>query len=191
MIDLHLELVGSEASPQVAWDAMRRRRTWIELDGRRVPTLNTEALALHVALHAARHGAGTPQPMEDLIRAIERWPSDVWRGADQLARELQATPTFAAGLRQVPQGVELARRFRLPATDDLHGPSPIAANGRGARCTCRPSAKRRRCASGHLCCAALCSRSASGSRSSTRGRGSTAYAWSPVTPATSHARRFG
>jgi hypothetical protein len=119
MIDLHRRLAGSEAPPRVGWDAMRRRRTWIELDGRRIPTLNAEALALHVALHAARHGAGSPQPMEDLIRAIERWPPDVWRGADQLARELQATPTFAAGLRQVPQGVELARRLRLPATDDL------------------------------------------------------------------------
>jgi hypothetical protein len=57
--------------------------------------------------------------MEDLVKAIEKWSPDVWRGADCLARELQATAAFAAGLRQVPQGVLLARELDLPATDEL------------------------------------------------------------------------
>ena len=66
--------------------------------------------------------------------AIERWPPDVWRGADQLALELQATATFAAGLRQLPQGVELARR------------SPPAGDRRSAMGHCPPQ----RAAAGHV-----------------------------------------
>jgi hypothetical protein len=121
MVDLHWTLAGSEAPRQVVWEAMRRRQTWIELDGRRVPTLNREALALHVALHAARHGAAeaVPQPMEDLARALERWPLQVWREAERLARDVHAIMTFAAGLRQIPEGVALARVLHLPATDEL------------------------------------------------------------------------
>jgi hypothetical protein len=119
MIDLHQQLAGSHASPQAAWDALRRRRTWLDLDGARVPALNPEGLALHVAIHAAQHGTRYPQPMEDLVKAIERWSPEVWRGAARLARELHATAIFAAGLRQVPQGALVALELGLPATDDL------------------------------------------------------------------------
>jgi hypothetical protein len=119
MVDLHRKITGAEAPAQVGWEAMWRRRMWIELDGHRLPAPHVEALALHVALHAARHGAGCPQPMEDLVKAIERWSPDVWRGADRLAFELQATAAFAAGLRQMPEGVALGRKLGLPATDEL------------------------------------------------------------------------
>jgi hypothetical protein len=119
MIDVHRTLTGSEAPPQAGWDAVWPRRTSIELDGHRLPAPDQETLALHIALHAARHGAGTPHPMEDLRTAIERWPPEVWRGADRLAFELQATAAFAAGLRQLPQGAALARDLGLPPTDDL------------------------------------------------------------------------
>ena len=57
--------------------------------------------------------------MEDLARAIERWPLGVWRAADRLARELEAAPAFAAGLRQLPHGEILARKLALPPTDGL------------------------------------------------------------------------
>jgi len=119
MIDLHRQIAGSEGPPEAAWEALRVRRSWIELEGRRIPTLNPEGLALHVALHAAQHGARYPQPMEDLAKALERWPLEVWQRAARLARELHATAAFAAGLRQLPQGVALARRLCLPATDEL------------------------------------------------------------------------
>jgi hypothetical protein len=119
MIDLHRQLAGPEGPPRVAWEALRLRRSWIDLEGRRIPTLNPEGLAVHVALHAAQHGARYPQPMEDLAKGIERWPLEVWQCAHRLARELHATAAFAAGLRQLPQGAALARRLCLPATDEL------------------------------------------------------------------------
>jgi len=119
MIDVHRKLTGSDAPPQVVWGALWPRRTEIELGGRRLPAPDQETLAVHIALHAARHGAGTPHPMEDLSKAIERWSLEVWRGAEHLALELQATVAFAAGLRQVPQGVALARDLGLPPTDEL------------------------------------------------------------------------
>jgi hypothetical protein len=121
MFDLHFTLAGAEAPRQVTWDAMRCHHAWIELDGRRLPTLNVEALALHVALHAARHGTAdpAPQPIEDLAKALERWNVHVWREADRLARETQSTAAFAAGLRQIPEGVALASDLHLPPTDGL------------------------------------------------------------------------
>ena len=120
MIDLHRQLAGSEAPPQAAWEALRPRRTSIELDGRRVPTPRRRKGSPFTWRSTPRNTArGYPQPMEDLAKAIERWPLEVWRGADRLARELQATAAFAAGLRQLPQGAALARRLALPATDEL------------------------------------------------------------------------
>jgi putative nucleotidyltransferase-like protein len=119
MVDLHQQLRGAKASPQAAWNALSRSRAWIELAGRRVPTLNADGLALHVALHAAQHGALHHQPLEDLVRATETWSLEVWRGASRLAQTLDATQAFAAGLRQVPQGAQVARDLGLPPTDQL------------------------------------------------------------------------
>ena len=119
MIDLHWRLPGCRAAPQAAWDALARRRTWIDLDRRRVPVLGREGLALHVATHAAQHGTAFEGPIGDLTKALERWPFEVWNGAEQLAREVEATKAFAAGLRLVPAGAALARDLGLPETGDL------------------------------------------------------------------------
>ncbi len=119
MVDLHWQLPGSEASPEAAWEAMTRWCNWVELDGRRVPTLAAEGLALHLATHAAQHGPRHEQPMEDLAKGLDRWSPDVWRAAARLAAEIEATEAFGAGLRLVPQGAALAGELGLPATDGL------------------------------------------------------------------------
>jgi Uncharacterised nucleotidyltransferase len=119
VIDLHWQLPGSKTSPEVAWDAVTRRCGWVDLDGRRVPTLAVEGLALHVATHAAQHGPRYEQPMEDLAKGLDRWSPSVWRAAAQLAAEIQATEAFAAGLRLSPRGAALAGDLGLPATDGL------------------------------------------------------------------------
>jgi hypothetical protein len=119
MIDLHRWLPGSEASPEAAWEALTRECCCIEVGGRRVPTLQVEGLALHVATHAAQHGRRYGQPIEDLARGLERWSPDVWRGAARLAAEIEASDAFGAGLRLLPQGAALASRLGLPATARL------------------------------------------------------------------------
>jgi hypothetical protein len=118
-VDLHWQLYGCEAPPQVVWDVLSSRHTLIEVAGRRVRTLDRPGLALHLALHTAQHGPDDLKAVGDLSRGIERWPPEIWAQAAKLANELGAVEAFAAGLRLVPGGEVVARRLGLPAADDL------------------------------------------------------------------------
>jgi len=118
-IELHLWLPGSRAPAPAAWDRLAAHRTEIELCGRRVPVLDEEGLAMHLALHAAQHGSAYVRGQRELGLALERWPFPVWEGAAGLAAEIDAVDAFAAGLRLVPAGAELAKALGLPATDRL------------------------------------------------------------------------
>jgi hypothetical protein len=118
-VDLHWRLAGCEAPAQLAWDALETRQTFIDLNGTGIRVLNREGLALHLATHAAQGGPADVKATGDLTRGIERWGLDIWRPAARLAGELQAIPAFAAGLRLVPAGVELADKLDLPRTDRL------------------------------------------------------------------------
>jgi hypothetical protein len=74
---------------------------------------------MHLAMHAAQHGPAFEKHLDELLLAIERWPDEVWESAALLAEELDATETFAAGLRLVPEGEALAARIGLPSTTEL------------------------------------------------------------------------
>ena len=76
-------------------------------------------LALHLATHAAQHGPDDLKAIGDLTRGLERWPLTAWRAAASLATELEATRNFAAGLRLVPNGADVADELGLPPTDEL------------------------------------------------------------------------
>jgi Uncharacterised nucleotidyltransferase len=119
LIDLHWALPGWEAPAGVIWDALGKRRTWIELAGRQVPVFDRAALALHLATHAGQHGPEDGKALTDLARGIRRWPLDVWRSAADLANEVKAGSLFAAGLRLLPEGAALATDLGLPSTDEL------------------------------------------------------------------------
>jgi hypothetical protein len=119
LIDLHLWLAGSRVPASAAWDRLAARRTQIELCGRRVPVLNEEGQAMHLALHAAQHGSSYVRGQHELTLALERWPRRVWEEAAGLAAEIDAVAAFAAGLRLLPRGAELAKALDLPATDQL------------------------------------------------------------------------
>jgi hypothetical protein len=118
-IDLHWRLAGCDASPAVAWEALEAHRTWIELAGRRIPVLDRVGLALHLATHAAQHGPHALKSVADLERGVERWSLDVWQSAAHLARKVEGTLAFAAGLRLSPKGHLLADQLGLPPTDEL------------------------------------------------------------------------
>lgn len=118
-IDLHRRLAGARAAPAVAWEALSARRAWIEVGGRRAATLDHCGQALHLAIHAAQHGPAFDRLLDELSLALERWPLEVWVCAAALARQLDATPAFAAGLRLVPQGAALASELALPPTAEL------------------------------------------------------------------------
>jgi hypothetical protein len=118
-VDLHWRLPGCHAPPLMIWNALRTRRTWIDLCGYQAAILERPGLALHIAIHAAQHGPDDLKALGDLVRGLERWSEEVWRHAAQLAYELQATEAFGAGMRLVPAGVSMARQLQLPGTDAL------------------------------------------------------------------------
>lgn len=117
LVELHLWLPGATADPQVVWDALDGCRDWVEVDGVRVPCLDRPALALGLALHAAQHGPSYVKGLAELAFGLERWPADVWEAAAGLAARTGAVEAFAAGLRLVPEGVELVGALDLPATE--------------------------------------------------------------------------
>jgi hypothetical protein len=65
-------------------------------------------LALHTALHLAQHGPEDAKAAADLGLAVERWGPAVWRDAALLAAQLDAVDAFAAGLRLLPEGADIA-----------------------------------------------------------------------------------
>jgi hypothetical protein len=119
MIDLHHWLPGARAMPATAWKALAARRTWIEVGGHQAAVLDRSGQAMHLAMHAAQHGPAFQKHVDELSLALERWPDEVWEAAVDLAQELDATETFAAGLRLVAEGEALAARIGLPSTTEL------------------------------------------------------------------------
>ena len=113
-IDVHRWLPGAQAAAEAAWESLARHRTTIELAGATIPALDREGQALQLATHAAQHGPTYFKGLSELSLAIERWEPGVWRGAAQLAAELDAIDPFAAGLRLLPQGTQVASELGLP-----------------------------------------------------------------------------
>lgn len=114
-IDLHWNMHGSLTTPEHTWRVLSANTRELDVAGRPVRVLSPAGCALHVALHAARSGLGGKR-REDLRRAVRRLPPRVWARAAVLARELELEDAFAAGVRLIPIGVELADRLELTTT---------------------------------------------------------------------------
>jgi hypothetical protein len=113
-VDLHRTIVGVGAEDEELWNTLREHVEPVDVARKRLDGLDPAATALVVALHAAHHGRHFRKPMEDLARALERVPDAAWQDAAALAERLAATPAFAASLRLLPAGTDLARRLELP-----------------------------------------------------------------------------
>ena len=113
-VDLHRVLVGVQARPEEAWSVLIDSTQAFALQGREVEILPEPARALHLALHAAQHGAHDSKPLDDLAIALDRLPESVWEGAAALAGRLHASAAFGTGLRLLPKGREIAERLDLP-----------------------------------------------------------------------------
>ena len=118
-VDLHWRMPGSRSSPGLAWEELVGRRTYIEVGGRRAATLDRCGQALHLAIHAAEHGLAVDRVLDELALALERWPSEAWACAAELAERVDALQAFAAGLRLLPPGADLASELELPPTPEL------------------------------------------------------------------------
>jgi hypothetical protein len=107
-VDLHRSVIGLGASPAEVWSALAPELDSMRVGGRSVPILSLAARTLHVALHAAQHGTGGTQQIDDLRRAIALVDRAVWERAAELATRLHAEPAFYAGLAMTPEGRALA-----------------------------------------------------------------------------------
>lgn len=116
-IDLHTTLESAGAAPDHVWAVLSRRTQEASVGGAAVRFLDEPARAMHVALHAAQHGAAIGKPLIDLRRATAQAPLATWRSALELARELEAEAPFAAGLRLDSGGAGIADQ--LGATTEL------------------------------------------------------------------------
>jgi hypothetical protein len=112
-IDLHMTLFGVGVSPEQTWAELVDRTEEFRLGDTPMRMLKPAARTLHVALHALQHEDRTGRPLEDLARALEHLPLEVWEEAARLADRLDATPTFALGLGRLPAGRELCGRLGI------------------------------------------------------------------------------
>ena len=119
LVDLHWNFDGAP-QPEVTWRELGRHTEELEVGGVRVTGLDDPARALHVALHAAHHGLGGPDPAgrtgktgEDLARALTSSGAEIWEQAATLSRDIGLEAAFAFGLRLHPEGAGLADRLGL------------------------------------------------------------------------------
>lgn len=110
MVDLHRTLLGVGVGPDDLWSVLAANLETLMVGGEPVATLPVPGRAFHLALHVAQHGGW---PLGELQRAIEMTPDAIWEQAASLAEQLEASAAFAAGLRALPAGEELARRLGL------------------------------------------------------------------------------
>jgi hypothetical protein len=118
VVHLHRGIEGVRAEPFELWMALSSGSRRIDVAGVSADVPGEPALALILALHAAHHGRHGGKLLEELRRAVERAGLETWRQALQLAERLEAVPSFAAGLRLVPEGAALAERLWLPVDGD-------------------------------------------------------------------------
>lgn len=116
-VDLHWRIPGIAADPKRAWRRLSADTAQITLArGVHAEVLGEPARALHLALHGIQNGREATKSIEDLTRGLTRVSDAAWKAAASLAGELEAIEPFAAGLRLVPPGAELADRLELPRT---------------------------------------------------------------------------
>jgi hypothetical protein len=113
-VDVHYTLLGAQLEPKLVWEVLAGETEATSLEGAAVRILTKPGRALVVALHAAHHGVLVGKPLDDLARALELLPAEVWEQASALAARLEATSAFATGLSLLPPGEAVARRLGLP-----------------------------------------------------------------------------
>jgi hypothetical protein len=113
-IDLHSGLIGVSVPPALCFEVLARHTTTFRISGATVvQVLDVPARAMHLALHAAQNGPIDVKALADLERGLARVSLDDWLQAAALAEEIGATEAFAAALRLLPPGHELAGALSL------------------------------------------------------------------------------
>jgi hypothetical protein len=114
-VDLHRSLHFLEDLPaEMVWRSVAQTAVAFEVAGVTLEAPSLPWRALHVVLHAAPEGPPDRQSWTDLARALDVVDEALWREAAALAASLNVEAAMGAGLRLLPQGIELAGRLGLP-----------------------------------------------------------------------------
>jgi hypothetical protein len=114
MVDLHCQLPGLDGDPDAIWGRLSASAERQVIGGVELRVPDRDVVLLHVALHAAQHANMVDgKPLEDLRRALACVKESEWSSALGLARAYRGVPAFAAGLRLLPEGGDLACRLDL------------------------------------------------------------------------------
>src|SRR5206468_945420 len=116
LVNLHRTLPGVDVDSERLWHVLTAWTESMEVAGFSAHALNPPGDSLQLALYAAQHGVRWEPGLAALERGLARADLATWEAAAQLARELEATAAFAAGLRLLPEGRGLAARLDLPIT---------------------------------------------------------------------------
>jgi hypothetical protein len=120
MVDLHWQLPGLDGEPDAIWGRLAASAERQVIGGVELRVPDRDTVLLHVALHAAQHANLVGgKPLEDLRRALALVEETEWARALELARAYQGVPAFAAGLRLLPEGEDLACRLDLGGEGSL------------------------------------------------------------------------
>lgn len=115
VVDLHRSLhFLEEAPPGLVWQLMAEGTEAFDVAGATVEAPGPAWRTLNVVLHASPEGPPERQSWADLARALDVVDTDLWNKAAALAARLNVEAAMGAGLRLLPQGIELARRLGLP-----------------------------------------------------------------------------
>jgi Uncharacterised nucleotidyltransferase len=108
-VDLHSAIPGLFGSPESIWADISARSERLHVGGIELSIPDRDTLLLHVVVHAGHHAnMAAFRAFEDLRRAIACSCEEQWQRALDLARTYDGVAAFAAGLRTVPGGRELA-----------------------------------------------------------------------------------
>jgi hypothetical protein len=114
MVDLHCQLPGLNGDPDAIWGRLAASADRQVIAGVELQVPDRDTVLLHVVLHAAHHAnLADGKPQEDLRRALALVEETGWSRALELARAYRGVPAFAAGLRLLPEGRDLACRLGL------------------------------------------------------------------------------
>jgi hypothetical protein len=120
IVDLHCQLPGLDGDPDAIWGRLAASTERQVIAGVELRVPDRDTVLLHVVLHAAHHAnLADGKPLEDLRRALARAEASKWSSVLELARVYGGLPAFAAGLRLLPEGGDLAWRLDLGETRSL------------------------------------------------------------------------
>jgi hypothetical protein len=121
IVDIHDCLFGVHADKDAVWRELSAGTEYVAVGGVGAEVLDAPRRAVVVALHAAANGSGGARSLEDLRRALSLVDEAVWLEAARVAERIDAEESFAAGLRLLPEGRELAGRLgmRAPASAEV------------------------------------------------------------------------